>query len=387
MYILGISCFYHDSAACLIKNGVLLSAAEEERFTRKKHDHSFPENAVRFCLDEAKIDIASVDYVAFYEKPLLKFERILHQHIEMFPKSLLTFCLALPSWINEKLRIQKIIKKKLQYKKSILYVPHHLSHAASCFFVSPFQKSAIVTIDGVGEWQTTTIGLGEGNSIRLMKEINFPHSLGLLYSTVTAHLGFKVNNDEYKVMGLAAYGQPRYVEDLKKVIDIKEDGSYSLNMEYFEYHYAMRMPSQKFIDLFGPPRAPESALEPHHKDIAASVQKLLEEIVLKICNFAHTMTQAENICLAGGTALNSVINGKILKHTPFKQIYIQPEAGDGGGCIGAAFYAYNGILKNEREYAQKDACLGPSYSNDEIKKFFHENKIQYKEFSNETKLI
>lgn len=387
MYILGISCYYHDSAACLIKDGEVLCAAEEERFTRRKHDNSFPENAVDFCLKFAEITARDLALVAFYEKPLLKFERILFQNIEVFPKSFLSFYLALPSWVNEKLRLRKILKKKMGYKKSVAYIPHHLSHAASCFFVSPFEEAAIVTLDGVGEWQTSTICIGEKNSIRILKEINFPHSLGLLYSTMTAHLGFKVNNDEYKVMGLAAYGKPTYLEGLKKIIDVKEDGSYALNMEYFSYHHATRMPSKKFEELFGTRRLPESAVEERHKDLAASLQAMLEEIVLKICRYAHALTGKENICLAGGVALNSVANGKILKNTPFKNIYIQPQASDGGGSLGAASYAYHGILKQPRNYVQKTAYLGPEFSSQEIKEYLDANNIRYEEISEEKKLL
>jgi len=387
MHILGISCFYHDSAACLVKDGVLIAAATEERFTRKKHDWSFPVRAIEYCLKEAGINITDVDHIAFYEKPLLKFDRILSQHLEMFPKSFLPFYLALPSWFNEKLLLRRTVRKRLKYKKDIFYIPHHLAHAASAFLVSPFQEAAIITIDGVGEWQTTTISVGNGGQIRMLKELNFPHSLGLLYSAITAHLGFKVNNDEYKVMGLAAYGKPTYLQQMRRLIDVKEDGSFALNMDYFSFHRAMTMCSQKFIKEFGEPRSPESPIEERHKDLAASAQALLEDVVMKICNYAHQLTGKENICLSGGVALNSVANGKILSHTPFKDIYIQPEAGDGGGCVGAAFYAYHSILQKPRSYVQTAAYSGPGYSPQAVKEFLDANNIVYREFENENTLI
>ncbi len=387
MYILGLSCYYHDASATLIKDGQIIAAALEERFSRKKHDFSFPEKAIAYCLSEARISSGDIDYVAFYEKPLLKFERILSQHLQMFPKSFLPFYLALPSWFNEKLRLRRTLRKKLGYKKSVLYVPHHLSHAASAFLVSPFEEAAVLTIDGVGEWQTTTLGVGRGSGLRQLKEINFPHSLGLLYSAMTAYLGFKVNNDEYKVMGLAAYGKPKYLDRLKKLIDVKADGSFALEMSYFRFHYGMQMFSRKFFQEFGKPRKPETEITQYHKDMAASLQKLFEEVLLKICNYLYELTGAENLCFAGGAALNSVANGKILKNTPFKSIYIQPEAGDGGGSLGAAYFAYNSILKNPRTYIQTTSCFGPSYSREEVETFLGQKQIVYREYPEERKLV
>ena len=386
MYILGISCFYHDGAAALIKDGKIVAAAEQERFSRKKHDFSFPKNAIEYCLREAGITINEVDHVGFYEKPLVKFDRILSQHLEMWPKSFLPFYLALPSWINEKLRFRRVLKKNLKAKKDILYIPHHLSHAASCFLVSPFEKAAILTVDGVGEWQTTTFGVGDKNEIKLQKEINFPHSLGLLYSAITGYLGFKVNNDEYKVMGLAPYGSPIYMEKLKKLIDIKDDGSYQLNMDYFCYHYKMTMANKKFIAEFGAPRKPESEVTQYHKDLAASLQKLLEEILIKILNHIYSVTGQKNLCIAGGVGLNSVANGKILKNTPFENIYIQPAAGDAGGAIGTAFYIYNSWLKMPRAQVQTSAFLGPEFSDEEIQKYLDEKEIVYEEYNDESEL-
>src|SRR3989338_4666334 len=284
MYILGISCFYHDASATLLKDGELVAAAAEERFTRQKHDTSFPINAINWCLESAGVGIADIQYVGFYEKPFLKFERVLSQHLAMFPLSLKTFLSSLPAWLTEKLRVVKIIKKRLKYDGPILFVEHHLAHAASAFLVSPFARAAIVTIDGVGEWSTTTYGLGEDNEIHLMKDIRFPHSLGLLYSTITAYLGFTVNNSEYKVMGLAPYGNMDRVSNehyqrLRHVIDIKDDGSYHLDLSYFKYHWADRMPSEKLCELLeGPIRKPESELTQRHKDLAAALQLVLEEV-------------------------------------------------------------------------------------------------------------
>ena len=387
MIVLGISCFYHDSAAAILKDGVLIAAAEEERFTRKKHDQGFPLQAILFCLNEANVKISEVDYIAFYEKPLVKFERLLSQHLEKFPYSFPSFIKAMPQWMNEKLRIRSIIKKKLKYKGKIVFLDHHLSHAASTFLVSPFEEAAILTVDGVGEWSTTTYGYGKGNKITLEKEIQFPHSLGLLYSTVTAFLGFSVNNSEYKVMGLAPYGKPVHYDKLKKVIDVKEDGSYALDMTYFVYHYKLIMPSEKFIQEFGPIRTPESKLEQYHKDLAASLQKLTEEIMFTMINHLHKVYKTDNLCLAGGVALNSVANGKIRKNTAFKNIFVQPAAGDAGSCIGAAFYVYNALLDNPRKFVFDSCYLGPSYNKEYVKKYLDENKIVYKEFKNDKELI
>lgn len=393
MYILGISCYYHDSSAALLKDGVIVAAAEEERFTRKKHDNSFPINAVNYCLKSQNITIKDIAHVGFYEKPFMKFERLLSQHLESFPFSLKTFLSSTPAWITEKLRVPKIIRKKLKYNGDIMFIEHHLAHAASSFLVSPFEEAAIVTVDGVGEWTTTTYGTGKGNNINLIKEIRFPCSIGLLYSTITAYLGFSVNNSEYKVMGLAPYGNmnPKtniYYQRLRKAIDIKEDGSYRFDMSYFKYHYADRMPSEKLCSLLdGPVRKLESELTQRHKDIAAAVQLITEEIMTKILNFVHKETKLDNVVIAGGVALNSVYNGKILRRTKFKRIWIQPNATDGGTSIGVVSYIYNTILNHKRNYLMKDAYLGPEFSNNEIKKFLNENKIKYSEFKNEKDLV
>lgn len=393
MYVLGISCFYHDASAALLKDGVIVAAAEEERFTRKKHDVSFPINSINFCLKSQNITINDVDFVGFYEKPFLKFERLLSQHLEMFPQSFKTFVSSIPAWINEKLRVPKIIKKKLGYKKGIYFIEHHLAHASSSFLVSPFEKAAILTVDGVGEWTTTTYGYGEGNNITLHKEIKFPHSLGLLYSTITAYLGMSVNNSEYKTMGLAPYGvmdkeKNPYYSKLKQVIDVKEDGSYKLDMKYFIFHYADRMPSQKLCDLLGGSiKNSSESMTQRHKDIAAGLQLVFEEVMTKMLNHIYSVTKCENVVLSGGCALNSVYNGKILRNTPFKNIWIQPNASDGGTSIGVASYIYHTILNHKRNYALQDAYLGPKFSSDEIKNFLDKNNITYSEFKDDKDLI
>jgi carbamoyltransferase len=381
LYILGISCFYHDAAACLLKDGKPVSAAEEERFTRIKHDISFPTNAIKFCLEEAGIRADDLDYVTFYEKPLLKFERLLSQHLETFPLSFSTFYNSIPSWTNEKLNIKAMIKEQLDYKGDILFINHHLSHAASAFLVSPFKEAAILTVDGVGEWPTTTLGFGKGNKIKILKEIHFPHSLGLLYSTVTAHLGFRVNNDEYKVMALSAYGKPRYYENFRKLIKYKDDGSFRLNMKYFAYHYKPVMPSKKFSDEFGESRKPGSRITQRHKDIACSLQNIIEEILFKIMNHLHEIVDSTNLCMAGGVALNSVVNGKIVKNTSFKNVYIQPAASDAGGSLGSAMFVYNHLLNNKRKYVMNHVYLGPSFSEKYIENFLKDNNIRYKKLS------
>lgn len=386
MYVLGISCFFHDAAAALLKDGVVVAAAEEERFTRKKHDKSFPINAITFCLTQECITIKDIDALGFYEKPILKFERIISQHLEKFPFSLPQFLQAMPSWNNEKRKIPEIIKRELGYDKKIFFVEHHLCHAASSFLVSPFQEAAICTIDGVGEWATTTVGFGNRENITITKEIHFPHSIGLLYSTVTAYLGFTVNNSEYKIMGLAAYGNPTYYEKFKKLITLKADGSYALDMDYFTYHYSLTMPSKKFIQEFGSQRCIDDPVEQRHKDIAASLQKITEDVLFTLLNNLHNETKCDNLCIAGGVALNSVANGKITKNTPFKKIFVQPAASDAGTSIGVAEYIYHCIRGYRRAYVMTHAYLGPSYTTEEIKKYLDEHKIVYSQFNNDKEL-
>lgn len=393
MYILGISCYYHDASAALLKDGVIVAAAEEERFTRKKHDSSFPINAIHFCLESQKISIDDISYIGFYEKPFLKFERVLFQHLQMFPLSLKTFLSSIPSWLTEKLRVVRAIRKKLKYKKNILFVEHHLAHAASSFLVSPFDKAAIVTLDGVGEWSTTTYGVGTGNDIHLIKQIVFPHSLGLLYSTITAYLGFSVNNSEYKVMGLAAYGDMNrltnpYYQKLLHVIDIKDDGSYRLDMRYFIFHYADRMPSPLLCSLLdGSIAARDSEMTQRHKDIAAAIQLITEDVITKILCHVHKETKLSSVVLAGGVALNSVYNGKIIRTTPFKQVWIQPNASDGGTSIGVASYIYHTLLGHKRNYVQDNAYLGPSFTEEDIKAFLTSSGITYTTFTSDKELL
>lgn len=380
--ILGISAFYHDSAACLIQDGKIIAAASEERFTRKKHDASFPKKAIQYCLKEGGIDYKDLTHVGFYEKPFIKFERILSTSLATFPKSFPSYIKAIPVWLKEKLWIPQIIRKELQFKKSLYFIEHHRSHAASSFFTSPFKEAALLTIDGVGEWSTATYGKGNNNTIELFKEIRFPHSLGLLYSAFTYYLGFKVNSAEYKVMGLAPYGVPRYLDLIKReLIEVNEDGGIKLNMKYFAYDYGLKMISPSFCQLFGHPvRKPETPLEQFHKDLAASIQKITEEVVLKMVHHVYQETKSENLCLAGGVALNCVANGKILKNGPFKNIYIQPAAGDAGGAVGIAYFIYHSVLKAPRDNGWEHSYWGPSFSKDNIRKMLDENKIKYQVF-------
>ncbi|MBN1940991.1 MAG: carbamoyltransferase [Candidatus Diapherotrites archaeon] len=387
MDILGISCYYHDSAACLLRDGKIIAAAHEERFSRKKHDLDFPEHAIAYCLKAGKTSMGKIDYVAFYEKPFLKFERLLFQFIQTWPFSIKAFMKSMPPWLTERLVVPSKIND-LGFKGEILFMEHHLSHAASCFLCSPFKEAAILTIDGVGEWATTTLGTGKGNSIKILKEINFPHSIGLLYSTVTAYLGFTVNNSEYKVMGLSAFGKPRYYDKFKQIIDIKEDGSYQLDMDYFEYHKKMSMPSKKFVELFGPAREKESKnMDQRYKDIAASLQKITEEAVYKMANHLQSTTGQKNLCMAGGVALNSLANGKILKNTKFKKIWIQPSAGDAGASMGAALYAYHAKAKKPERQKFEHCFLGPEYSDREIEAYLNQNKIKYSKFKSRGDLL
>ena len=379
MNVLGISAYYHDSAAALIKDSRVVAACQEERFTRKKHDFGFPKHAIEYCLKEANINIDNIDSIAFYDKPFLKFERILATYISTFPRSFPSFLKAIPMWLHEKLWTPQAIREKLNYKKDIFFIEHHLSHAASAFLVSPFKEAAILTLDGVGEWATACYGTGRDNDINLLKEIRFPHSLGLLYNAFTYYLGFKVNNDEYKVMGLAPYGEPIYYDlIMKKLIAIKEDGSFRINMKYFAYDYGLRMTNRSFDKLFGAPRRkPETEITKRDKDLAASIQKVTEEIVLRTTKHIYKETGQKNLCMAGGVALNCVANGRILQETPFENIFIQPAAGDAGGAIGAASYAYYTLLKNKRSEPLKNAYLGPCHSADEIEKYLTSNNIEF----------
>ena len=388
MNILGISAFYHDSAACIIKDGELIAAAQEERFTRKKHDHSFPLNAIQYCLETAKINGVDLDYVAFYDKPILKFERILETYLSYAPIGIRSFLKAMPLWIKKKIWIKEIIKSELNYSGKIVFPEHHESHAASAFFLSPFQQAAFITMDGVGEWSTTSFGIGKGNKIEIMADIQFPHSLGLLYSAFTYYTGFRVNSGEYKVMGLAPYGEPKYKDLIyQHLIDVKEDGSFKMNMDYFNYCVGLTMTNSKFHTLFGaPPRKPESKITQKEMDLARSVQEVTEEIVIKVAKHIKKETKMKFLCLAGGVALNCVANGKILRSGIFDDIWIQPAAGDAGGAMGCAFFTYYHYLENQRiadnkSDFMKGAYLGPEFKNDSIKSFLIKNEYPYQKLS------
>ncbi len=381
MNILGISSFYHDSAAALIKDGQLIAAAHEERFTRKKHDRNLPINAVKYCLEEGKIKISDLDYIGFYDRPFIKFERLLFTYLHYFPRGFSSFVKAIPRWIKEQLFIRSIIKEELKYEGEILFADHHVSHAASAFLVSPFKEAAILTVDGVGEWSTATEGIGKDNDINILKEIKFPHSLGLLYSAFTYYLGFKVNSAEYKVMGLAPYGKPIYYDKILQIINISDDGSFVMDMDYFEYPYGLQMTNDNFHKLFGGPPIPyESKPTQREFDIAASIQKVTNEIMVKMALDLHKKTGLKKLCLAGGVALNCVANGKILEETPFDDLFIQPAAGDAGGALGIAFYIYNTVLKNNRSFVMKHAYWGPEYSEQEIKDTLENYGAVYKRY-------
>ncbi len=403
MYLLGVSCHYHDSAAVLLHDGLLVAAAEEERFSRIKHDNGFPHLAIRFCLEQANITAKDLDYVVFYEKPLVKFERILMTVLGTFPRSYPVFRESMVAWFNEKLWIKSQLQTEIGVTPDrILFIEHHLSHAASALYASPFDEAAVLTIDGVGEWTTATLGKGtaywehaspDGNSrrnkIELIREIQFPHSVGLLYSAFTAFLGFQVNDGEYKVMGMAPYGAPRYVNDVYRLVEVGDDGSFRLNMDYFSFHSSThRTYSRRFVDLFGEPRRPESefytlvthprknhphwseavaAQNQHYADVAASIQHVTEELILKMARRAYQETGCKKLVMAGGVALNSVANGRVIKETPFEDVYIQPAAGDSGGALGAALYAYHVLLGKPRRFVMEHAYWGAEYSIDEMR--------------------
>lgn len=404
-YILGISCYYHDSAAALLVDGNLAAAAEEERFTRKKHDHGFPHHAVQFCLRKAGITAADLDYLVFYEKPLLKFERILLNSLQTFPRSYAVFREGMATWFNEKLWIKSQLQTRIGVSKSkILFVEHHLSHAASAMFTSPYKEAAVLTIDGVGEWTTAAVGHATGywngageNRINLSHEMRYPHSLGLLYSAFTAFLGFQVNNGEYKVMGMAPYGMPRYLDEIGRVARVDPSGAVYLDMSYFSFHYStQRTFSQKFVDLFGEPRKPETEFycytthpnrdhpqwdeqtarrNQKYADIAASIQLFTEETMLMMSRHTHRLTGSRNLVMAGGVALNSVANGRILREGPFENVFIQPAAGDSGGALGAALYVYHVLLGQPRKFTMEHAYWGAEYSEGEMKDAIREHGL------------
>ena len=390
MYILGISAFYHDSAACLVKDGVIVAAAQEERFTRKKHDHSFPSNAIQYCLREAIIDSAELDYVAFYDKPFLKFERILETYLAFAPFGIGSFLKAIPLWIKKKIWIKELIKDKLHYQGKIIFPEHHESHAASAFFPSPFQDAAFITMDGVGEWATASYGIGKDNQIELLADIQFPHSLGLLYSAFTYYTGFRVNSGEYKVMGLAPYGEPKYKNLIYNyLIDVKDDGSFKMNMDYFNYCAGLTMTNHRFHKLFGgSPRKPESKVTQKEMDLARSVQEVTEEIMLKMAKHVRKETGMKYLCLAGGVALNCVSNGNLLRSGIFDDIWIQPAAGDAGGAVGCALFIWYQYLNNIRKTDENSdfmqgAYLGPEFKNNVIESFLKKNGYSYQTLTDE----
>ncbi len=383
-YILGISAFYHDSAACLLRDGVIVAAAQEERFTRKKGDAGFPQHAAQYCLETAGIRASDLAYVGFYDKPLLKFERILETYLGVAPRGFTQFRLAGPAWMKEKLFQDRDIRAALSYDGEVLYAEHHESHAASAFFPSPFEEAAILTVDGVGEWATASFGTGRGNDLELLKDLHWPDSLGMLYSAFTYFTGFKVNSGEYKVMGLAPYGEPKYVDAIyRELIDLREDGSFTLNQKYFNYLTGLTMTDGAFDKLLGgPPRVPESKLTQREMDLARSIQVVCEEIMMRMARTVHRETGMENLCLAGGVALNCVANGRLLREGPFKQIWIQPAAGDAGGALGVAQLIWHRHCRQPRTVtngndAMRGAYLGPEYSPDEIREYLDAQGATY----------
>ena len=395
MNILGISAFYHDSAAALVQDGRIVAASQEERFTRRKHDFRFPQSAIDYCLREAGITAAELDHVVFYEKPLLKFDRLLETYLAYAPDGFRSFCHAMPEWLRRKLYLPRVMDRGLgrRYKGRYVFVEHHESHAASAFFPSPFHEAAIVTLDGVGEWATAAIGAGRDNRIELTHELHFPHSLGLLYSAFTYYTGFRVNSGEYKMMGLAPYGEPKYADAIRnRLLDLKEDGSFRMDMRYFNYAQGLTMTNARFHRLFGqPPRKPEGALTEFHMDVAASIQEVTEEIMLRICRHAHQLTGLNHLCLAGGVALNCVGNGRILREGPFEGIWIQPASGDAGAALGAALFVWHQLLGNGRQVAAQDSqsgsLLGPAFRDDEIRAFLDSAAAIYETFPDDERLM
>ncbi|HMD60837.1 MAG TPA: carbamoyltransferase N-terminal domain-containing protein, partial [Opitutaceae bacterium] len=386
--ILGLSAYYHDSAAALVVDGRIVAAAQEERFTRVKHDHRFPRHAIDYCLGQAGLKPEDIDHVVFYEKPFLKFERLLETYLAVVPAGFRSFLMAMPLWVHEKLRLPSQMSGGLdhRYAKRYVFLEHHESHAASAFFPSPFEEAAILTIDGVGEWATATLGRGRGNTIELSHEMRFPHSLGLLYSAFTYFCGFRVNSGEYKLMGLAPFGVPRYEALItEKLMDLKEDGSFRLDLSYFDYCAGLAMTSRKFERLFGgPPRRPESPITQRESDLAASIQRVTELAMIRMATHLQRLTGSKNLCLAGGVALNCVGNGRLLRESPFERIWIQPAAGDAGGALGAAMFVWYQLLENDRvpqlPDGQRASLLGPSYSAEETESALREKGAVYRTF-------
>ncbi len=396
-HILGISAYYHDSAAALLRDGEIVAAAQQERFTRKKHDAGFPGDAIEYCLREGNVDLIGLKHIVFYDKPLVKFERLLETYLSYAPKGLQSFLAAMPIWLKEKLYLKTTLKRelaelgncKVSELPQLMFAEHHQSHAASAFYFSPFRKAAVLCLDGVGEWATTSAWLGEDNQLTPLWEIDFPHSLGLLYSAFTYFTGFKVNSGEYKLMGLAPYGEPKYTSlILERLLDLKEDGTFKLDMQYFNYCTGLTMTNAKFDELFGgPPRKSESEVSQREMDIAASIQKVTEEVVLRLSNTLHRETGAEYLCLAGGVALNCVANGRVLREGPFKDIWIQPAAGDAGGALGAAAIAWHEYIGSARKVNGTDAMrgsyLGPAFTPQQIREQLDAYGAKYSELADE----
>jgi carbamoyltransferase len=413
VHVLGVSCFFHDAAAAIVRDGDLVAAAEEERFTRKKHDYSFPAQAIDFCLGQAGIAGPDLDLVVFFEKPFVKFDRILRTTMQAFPRAGEVFRKSMLSWLTDKLWVKERIKKTLGVPDDrILFSDHHLSHAASAFLCSPFDHSAILTVDGVGEWATAAYGVGQGPEIRLLREIRFPHSLGLLYSAFTAFLGFEVNEGEYKVMGLAPFGEPRYVDRVWRLIRLADDGSFTLDMDYFSFHRSARATySQRFVDLLGPPREPgtpfftaasgyppylgarptdhdtQARRNQHYADIAASVQRVTEEVLLAMARHVHRETGLPRLCLAGGVAFNSSANGRLLRESPFRELYVQPAAGDGGGALGAALFGYHVALGKPRRFVMRHAAWGQAHSPGDVAAFLADRRVAHTEYDHDDDLV
>lgn len=381
MNILGISCFYHDAAACIVRDGRVLAAASEERFNRQKNSPAFPINAINFCIQEAGLTVDDIDYIGFYEKPFLKFYRILLSHLRAYPFSFKNFMDTIPNWLEERLTLPLVLQKELCYNGKILFIKHHLSHAASSFLVSSFEEAAILTADGIGEWSSLCLGAGRDKDVTIFQEMHYPDSLGLLYTAVTTYLGFEALRGEGKVMGLAAYGEPRFVDKFKEMVAVKPDGSFRIDERFFGFNKGSRMYSNRLVKILGPDRNPQDKVEQRHCDIAASLQKFTEDTLITIANYLHNRTKLDKLCLAGGLFLNCVVNAKLLERTPFESVFIQPAAGDSGGALGVALYIYNTILKNERTYVMTDAYLGPNFNSHQMRRALVNRGTGFKELS------
>jgi len=384
MNILGISCFYHDSAVCMLQDGKIIAAASEERFNRQKNSPVFPLNAVNFCIQKANLTIDDLDYIGFYEKPFLKLYRVLLSHLRAYPFSFKNFLDTIPNWLEERLILPLLLKKELGYEGKVLFIKHHLSHAASAFLVSPFEEAAIITADGVGEWGTMSLGVGMGKDIKVFKEMHFPNSLGLLYTAVTTYLGLEALIGEGKIMGLAGYGKPCYLNKFREMVTVKQDGSFMIDQRFFGFNKGSRMYSHRLIKVLGKDRKPQDKIEQRHCDIAASLQKFTEDILIIVANNLYNDSKIDKLCLAGGLFLNCVANSRILENTPFKEVFIQPAAGDSGGALGVASYIYHSILNNNRSYVMQDAYLGPDFSQNQMKRSLLNNGINFKEFNDDS---